>query len=72
MAGVATTLTSWNAGRTRVAAPPRATFTKLERGATIGAPNDVEQQKRVLNATLELLEQPAPVNYVRLNEGGDW
>ncbi len=68
MNGIATTLTSWNAGRTRVTAPPRATFTQLMRGATIGAPHDVAQQLRVLNATLALLEQPAPVKPVRLNE----
>lgn len=68
MAGVATTLTSWNSGRTRITAPPRATLTQLKRGSTIGAPHDIDQQLRVLNATLELLAQPAPVKPVRLTE----
>ncbi len=67
-AGIATTLTSWNAGRTRVTAPPRATFTKLNRGSTIGAPHDTEQQLRILRATLALLEQDAPLDPVRLDE----
>jgi hypothetical protein len=68
LTGVATTLTSWNAGRTRVTAPPRATFTQLNRGSAIGAPHDIDQQLRILTATLDLLEQPAPVKPVRLNE----
>lgn len=68
IAGIATTITSWNAGRTRVTAPPRATFTKLNRGATIGAPHDTEQQLRILRATLGLLEQDAPLAPVRLDE----
>jgi hypothetical protein len=67
-AGIATTLTSWNAGRTRVTAPPRATFTKLARGATIGRPGDMAQQRRVLEATLALLAQDAPVQPVLLDE----
>lgn len=67
-AGIATTLTSWNAGRTRVTAPPRATFTKLARGATIGQPHDTAQQLRVLNATLALLAEEAPLAPVNLDE----
>lgn len=66
--GIASTLTSWNAGVTRLTAPPRATFTKLKRGATLGAPGDSEQQKRVLRATLELLAHDAPVEPVKLDE----
>jgi hypothetical protein len=73
MEGIATTLTSWNAGRTRVTAPPRATFTRLDRGATLGAPHDRAQQRRVLAATLALLAQDAPIKPVNLKEGtGDW
>ena len=68
MAGVATTLTTWNAGKARPTAPPRATFTKLNRGSTIGRPHDVAQQHRVLEATLALLAQDAPVEIVRLDE----
>jgi hypothetical protein len=68
MAGIATTLTSWNAGRTRLTAPPRATFTKLDRGAALGRPGDAAQQRRVLEATLALLTHDAPLKPVRLKE----
>ncbi len=67
-AGIATTLTSWNAGVTRLTNPPRATFTKLKRGATLGQPNDTAQQMRVLRATLDLLAQPAPQDPIYLEE----
>ncbi|MEZ4863282.1 MAG: hypothetical protein R3C14_18340 [Caldilineaceae bacterium] len=68
LAGVATTLTSWNAGRTRVTAPPRATFTRLARGATLGRPHDHAQQRRVLEATLALLHEDAPLKPINLAE----
>ena len=67
-AGIATTLTSWNGGRTRVTNPPRATFTKLNRGSTMGAPGDAEQQKRILKATLDLLATDAPQKPVMMDE----
>ena len=70
-AGIATTLTSWNGGRTRTTKPPRATFTKLSRGSTMGAPGDVAQQLRVLRATLELLGKDAPIAPVLLDERMD-
>ena len=66
--GIATTLTSWNAGMTRITAPPRATFTKLARGSTLGRPHDAAQQRRVLDATLALLAQDAPLAPVYLDE----
>ena len=66
--GIATTLTSWSAGETRVTSPPRATFTRLCAGATLGGAHDSAQQRRVLEATLALLSHDAPVNPVRLNE----
>jgi hypothetical protein len=68
MNGVATTLTSWNAGVTRLTAPPRAVFTRLARGATLGRPGDAAQQRRVLEATLSLLAQDAPIAPVNLDE----
>jgi hypothetical protein len=68
MSGIATTLTSWNAGVTRLTKPPRATFTRLARGATLGQPHDSAQQKRVLEATLDLLALDAPVKPVILAE----
>ena len=71
MQGIATTLTSWNAGVTRLTMPPRATFTRLARGATIGQPGDVAQQRRVLEATLELLAQDAPIDPINLDEHYD-
>jgi hypothetical protein len=71
MNGIATTLTTWLAGVTRLTAPPRGTFTKLDRGATIGQPHDTAQQRRVLEATLALLAQDAPVDMVRLNESAE-
>lgn len=71
MNGIATTLTTWNAGITRLTAPPRGTFTKLARGATIGKPHDAAQQRRVLEATLALLALDAPVDMVRLDESAE-
>ena len=68
MAGIATTITSWNGGRTRLTMPPRATFTRLKRGSTVGAPHDQAQQRRVLDATLALLAQDAPQEPVMLAE----
>lgn len=66
--GIATTLTSWNPGITRLTVPPRATFTRLARGATLGQPHDTVQQRRVLEATLALLAQDAPLEPVYLDE----
>ena len=68
MEGIATTLTSWNPGVTRLTAPPRATFTRLARGATLGMPHDAGQQRRVLQATLALLSADAPQKPVYLDE----
>ncbi len=69
--GVATTLTSWNAGVARLTMPPRATFTRLTGGATLGRPGDTAQQQRILLATLALLAQDAPLNPVSLDERMD-
>lgn len=69
--GIATTLTTWNVGITRLTAPPRGTYTRLARGATVGRPHDVAQQRRVLEATLALLALDAPVEMVRLDESAD-
>lgn len=71
MEGIATTLTTWNAGVTRLTAPPRGTFTKLARGATIGQPNDTAQQRRILEATLALLALDAPLEMLRLDESAE-
>lgn len=66
--GIATTLTSWNGGVTRLTMPPRATFTRLARGATLGQPGDTAQQRRILEATLALLAHDAPIDPVQLDE----
>jgi len=66
--GIATTLTSWNAGIIRMAKPPRGTVTTLQRGMTMGHPHDSEQQKRVLLETLKLLQKEAPLDLVHLDE----
>jgi len=52
----------------RLTAPPRATFTRLARGATLGRPGDSAQQRRVLEATLALLAQDAPIEPLTLDE----
>jgi len=69
--GIATTLTSWNYARTSITLPPRATYTSLGRGSTLGKPHDSAQQRRILLATLALLEQDAPLEGVRLKESLD-
>jgi len=67
MNGIATTLTSWNPVL-RLANPPRATLTRLNRGATVGEPHNAAQQRRVLEATLALLAAEAPQEIVHLDE----
>jgi len=68
LAGIATVMTSWNVGKTVGVAPPRATMTRLSRGATIGNPGDADQQRRVIAASLALLAQPAPIAPLMLEE----
>lgn len=67
MQGVATTLTTWHYS-TKLTAPPRFTITRLARGASLGQPGDAAQQRRVLEATLALLSQDAPLEAVELDE----
>ena len=68
LAGIATVMTSWNVGKTVAVAPPRATMTRLSRGATLGNPGDAAQQRRVIAASLALLAHPAPIAPVMLDE----
>ena len=68
---IAATLTTWNAGLLYLTAPPRATASRLKRGSTLGQPNDINQQRRVLKATLDLLAEDAPQKIVRLDETAD-
>ena len=68
MEGIASVVVAWNGGRIRLVNPPRVVITRLARGVTFGAPGDVAQQRRVLDAALALLEQDAPVEPVTLDE----
>ncbi len=68
LAGIASVVTSWLGSVTRLTKPPRATFTKLPRGSTLGNPGDAAQQLRVLRATLATLEQDAPLAPITLAE----
>ena len=68
LAGIASVVTSWLGSVTRLTKPPRATFTKLPRGSTLGQPGDAVQQLRVLRATLATLEQDAPLAPITLAE----
>ncbi|MDH3944784.1 MAG: hypothetical protein OEV06_11880 [Anaerolineae bacterium] len=65
---IAATLTAWNAGLLHLTAPPRATATRMKRGSTLGIPHDHAQQRRILEATLDLLKLPAPQKIQRLDE----
>lgn len=71
LSGIATALTSWSFGLTYKVLPPRATYTHLAPGATMGNPGDHAQQKRVLNASLALLADDAPLEPVKLDERTD-
>ncbi|MDX1615808.1 MAG: hypothetical protein R3300_15955 [Candidatus Promineifilaceae bacterium] len=68
MEGVATVVVAWNGGRIRLVNPPRALITKLGRGLVFGQPGDTAQQRRVLESTLTLLTQDAPLDPVYLEE----
>ena len=71
MEGIATTLTSWRSGVTRLTMPPRVTFTSMPRGMSLGKPHDASQQRRILEATLALLADEAPQEPVTLDESAD-
>jgi D-proline reductase (dithiol) PrdB len=70
MNNIATTITSWSAGLATATAPPRITITQLPRGSTLGMPSDAAQQRRVLEATLALLADDAPLEKLCLEEKG--
>ena len=48
--------------------PPRALITKLPRGTAFGLPGDDAGQRYVLEATLALLEEDAPIKPVYLSK----
>jgi len=66
--GIRSVTTSWFGKAVRSSLPPRASLTHMKRGCTLGAPNNHAQQRRILESTLELLAEPAPLNFLKLNE----
>ncbi len=61
MAGIASVVIAWNAGRIRLVNPPRTLITKLPRGTVFGLPGDTDGQRNVLMSALRLLELDAPL-----------
>ena len=68
MEGIATAVVGWNVGRLRLASAPRMAITRLSRGLAFGRPGDKMQQCRVLEATLALLEEDAPIEPLYVDE----
>jgi len=66
---IATTMTCWDGDQASLTAPPRGTATQLPSSSPIGMPGNAEQQRRVLEATLKLLERDAPTGVIDLDEG---
>lgn len=65
---IASTLTTWDADMAYLSAPPRLTATYLPAGSPLGMPHDEAQQRRVVTATLKLLELNSPTGIIYLNE----
>lgn len=68
ISGIATTMTSWNAGIIQRIMPPHVVIIELPRGSSMGHPHHHSEQQNVLNATLALLSEEAPVPLVYLEE----
>jgi len=66
--GIATSIISWNPAVTEPIMPPRAVYTRLDRGSVLGRPNSAAQQLRVLRAGIRQLEKDSPTKAIRLNE----
>ena len=64
---IATTITSWDGEQARQVAPPRGTATKLPSDSPVGMPGRYIQQRRLLEATLALLEKDAPTGIIDLD-----
>ena len=65
---IAATLTGWDHTSIEQTAPPRGTATALSPSCPLGAPGDEAQQRRVLEATLGMLEKHAPAGIHVLDE----
>jgi hypothetical protein len=68
MRGIATVIVAWNGGRVRLVNAPRTIITRLPRGTVFGAPGEVDQQNRVLDAALALLTEAGPLEPIYLEE----
>jgi hypothetical protein len=64
---IATTMTCWNGDLARRTAPPRGTATTLPSDSPVGLPGNFIQQRRLLEATLSLLERDAPTGIIDLD-----
>jgi D-proline reductase (dithiol) PrdB len=64
--GIATTITTNNGKYVKLTAPPRAIISKLQPGCVLGNPHDPAQQRQVLETTLALLEQDAPLEFLEI------
>ncbi len=62
--GIATTMTCWDGDLARQTAPPRGTATTLPSDSPIGLPGRSDQQRKLLETTLALLERDAPTGIV--------
>ena len=65
---IATTMTTWDPDMAHLTAPPRLTATHLPEGSPIGMPGDHAQQRRILLATLRLLEMNSRTGTIYLEE----
>jgi len=65
---IATTMTTWDPDMAHLTAPPRLTATYLPAGCPVGMPGDTAQQRRILRATLDLLEINSPTGVIYLGE----
>jgi hypothetical protein len=68
---IATVVVSWNAAITINSAPPRAVTTNLASGCNLGSPGNYNQQRRIIESALALLEYNAPHDILILPESLD-
>ena len=64
---IATTMTCWDGDLARQTAPPRGTATTLSSDSPVGLPGRKAQQRKLLEATLALLERDAPTGIVNVD-----
>lgn len=65
---IAATMTTWDPDMAYLTAPPRLTATHLPESCPLGMPGAADQQRRILQATLALLEEHAPTGIIYLQE----